>query len=128
VSAELNEADGEEESPEVIAEIDQTEPKAGDALQRSAVGARGSADRPPEPLGDVQTGVLREAVSKAGRLVRMTCDSGEYAIVYLHEDGRRPQVARYTPFAARAEWLFEQLCRDVVDPQALADRKGGIKS
>ena len=74
----------------------------------------------------VQAGVIREGVSKGGRAVRLSLDCGTYegarpyyTVAYLRQDGRKPQVARYTPFRDRAEWLFERFCQDVIDPTEL---------
>ncbi len=76
--------------------------------------------------GDVQTGLVREGISKDGRTVRLSVDCGGYhgarpyyTVAYLHQDGRRPQVVRYTPFRDRAEWLFERFCQDSIDPAEL---------
>ncbi len=81
----------------------------------------------PGPLGDQQRGVLREAISGHGRLVRLSLDCGAYegaqpyfTVAYFQRDRRRPQVARYTPFRARAEWIFERLCQDLTAPRELA--------
>ena len=72
-------------------------------------------------------GVLREAISGHGRLVRMSLDCGAYdgaepyfTVIYFQRDRRRPQLARYTPFRDRAEWIFERLCQDMTAPGELA--------
>lgn len=52
----------------------------------------------PAALADVQTGVLREEVSRQGRVVRLSIDCGTYqgarpyiTVAYLHRDGRKPR-------------------------------------
>ena len=78
-------------------------------------------------LAAKQTGLLREGVSPAhGRLVRLSLDCGKYqgarpyfTVAYFQKDGRRPQVARFTPLQDRAEWLFARFLEDVTDPATL---------
>ncbi len=78
-------------------------------------------------LAAKETGLLREGVSPAhGRLVRVSLDCGKYqgarpyfTVAYFQKDGRRPQVARFTPFQDRAEWLFARFLEDVTDPATL---------
>jgi hypothetical protein len=88
---------------------------------------RGKAVPRRRPPADVQTGLLRHGVSKAGRTICLSLDCGGYegagpyyTVAYLRLDGRRCQVVRYTPFRNRGEWLFERFCEDVIDPAALA--------
>jgi len=58
--------------------------------------------------------------------VRVSLDCGKYqgarphfTVAYFQKDGRRPQVARFTPVQDRAEWLFARFLEDVTDPATL---------
>ncbi len=71
-------------------------------------------------------GVIAEEVSMEGRTVRLELSSGKYtgarlyfSVSYLQKDGRRPQVRKYTPFEARADYLFQRFLQDVTDPAKL---------
>ncbi len=79
------------------------------------------------PLAGVQTGLLREILSRQGRTVRLSLEQGSYygardyyAVTYSYS--RRPRVTRYTPDRARAEALLEAFARDVTDPARLRPR------
>jgi hypothetical protein len=103
--------------------------RRGSAPEGRPGGARSSTpDTRPEAPGTGETHVLRVEGSKAGRTVRLTLDRGSYqgaqpyyTVAYLKPSGQ-PQVLRYTPFRARAGWLFDRFCEDVTDPAKLADK------
>ncbi len=71
-------------------------------------------------------GVIAEEISIEGRTVRLELSCGTYkgarpyfTVSYLRKDGRRPQVWKYTPFEARADYLFQRFLLDVTDPAKL---------
>jgi len=71
-------------------------------------------------------GVIAEEISMEGRTVRLELCCGTYkgarpyfTVSYIQKDGRRPQVRKYTPFEARADYLFQRFLQDVTDPAKL---------
>jgi hypothetical protein len=106
------------------------------------------------PVGGFESQILRETMSAAGRRVQMSLERNSYrdarpyyVIAYEPRDEgaiRGAREVRYVPEVygvmpgeedpgraarsqmarRRADFLFDQFCRDITRPSALRDRKG----
>ena len=79
--------------------------------------------------------ILRQEKSTfQGRLVCISREQGDYFgaqpyyRVAYHKRRGGIQVVRYTPFADRAHALFLAMCRDVLEPAALARLSGPLQT
>jgi hypothetical protein len=42
-----------------------------------------------------------------------------FTVSYRHKGDRREGRSRFTPFRVRAEWLYDQMAKDITDPAVL---------